>query len=123
MLRSVPMRNGRDLVFGQGDGPFSGWSQSKKRLDARLGTRVAAWIIHDLRRSFASHCTDLEFGSTLAIEIAQNRFDSERAGVRGIFNRGKHERQKRELMEKWSAHIAQFPGDKLVGAAWTKPAE
>jgi integrase len=27
---------GRDLVFGQGEGGFSGWSKSKERLDARL---------------------------------------------------------------------------------------
>ena len=106
ILQAVPMRHGRRHLFGTGKGPFSGWSKSKERLDDRLAGRVAAWTPHDLRRSFASHCTDFEFGSVLAIEAALNHLSGERAGIKGIYNRGKQERQKRELMERWGAHIA-----------------
>ena len=100
------MRHGRNHLFGTGKGPFSGWSKSKERLDGRLGAQVVPWTLHDLRRSFASHCADLEFGSVLAIEATLNHLSGERAGIKGIYNRGKQERQKRELMDKWAAHIA-----------------
>ena len=107
ILRTIPMRHGRNHLFGTGKGPFSGWSKSKERLDGRLGAQIAPWTLHDLRRSFASHCADLEFGSVLAIEAALNHLSGERAGIKGIYNRGKQERQKRELMDNWGAHIAE----------------
>ena len=72
ILQTVPMRHGREHLFGTGSGPFSGWSKCKERLDGRLGAAVAPWTPHDLRRSFASHCADLDFGSVLAIEAALN---------------------------------------------------
>ncbi len=42
----------------------------------------------------------------LAIEAAINHLSGERGGIKGVYNRGTQERQKRELMEKWGAHIA-----------------
>jgi integrase len=109
ILHAVSMRHGRQHLFGTGKGPFSGWSKSKQRLDDRLAGRVAPWTLHDLRRSFASHCADLDFGSVLAIEAGLNHLSGERAGIKGIYNRGKQEKQKRELMEKWGGHIAPAP--------------
>src|SRR5262249_24115634 len=51
-------RPGRDLLFGRvADRPFSGWHQSKQRLDDRIrvnGATVDAWRVHDLRRSAAT---------------------------------------------------------------------
>src|SRR5262249_49153225 len=41
IIRSVQPRKGRDFLFGIGEGPFSGWSKSKERLDVRLGAQVA----------------------------------------------------------------------------------
>jgi integrase len=37
--RGLPRVPERDLVFGEGDGPFSGWSRCKARLNARVGPR------------------------------------------------------------------------------------
>jgi integrase len=39
---------GRALVFGSGQGGFSGWSRAKRDLDRRAG--VVGWTHHDLRR-------------------------------------------------------------------------
>ena len=36
ILREVPRRDGRALVFGEGAGGFSGWSKCKERIDARI---------------------------------------------------------------------------------------
>jgi len=119
ILKSVPVRHARKYLFGHGSGPFSGFSKCKERLDARLGKQVAPWVVHDLRRSFVSHCADLDFGSVLAIEAAINHLSGERGGIKGIYNRGKQERQKRELMDRWGQHIAELvaEGDVAVEPA------
>ncbi len=74
ILRSVPVRQGRDLVFGEGEGGFSGWSKSKAALDRRILVArreagsgqepsamkpMAAWRLHDLRRTAATGMADL----------------------------------------------------------------
>jgi integrase len=50
-------RGERPLVFGTGHGGFSGWSQSKARLDAKL--ELEPWVIHDLRRATATHMNEI----------------------------------------------------------------
>ncbi len=47
-----------------------------------------------------------------AIEAAINHLSNERAGIKGVYNRGTQERQKRELMEKWGAHIEQLTAER-----------
>lgn len=49
---------GRDLVFGRGPAGFQAWSQSKARLDARLGFN-RSWDLHDLRRSVETRLAGL----------------------------------------------------------------
>jgi integrase len=49
-LETWPRRLGRNHLFGQGANGFQAWSQSKHRLDARLGF-AKDWDLHDVRRS------------------------------------------------------------------------
>jgi integrase len=63
----------RDLIFGRGDGPFSGWSKAKAALDARTGP-LKHWTIHDMRRSVATGMAD--------IGIAPHIRDTSGRGVR-----------------------------------------
>jgi integrase len=63
LLAEIPVREGRELVFGKGVGPFSDWSHSKKRLDAAIaegenGKPLSPWTIHDIRRSVATGMAD-----------------------------------------------------------------
>jgi len=54
ILRSIPRREGREFVFGEGQGGFSGRSKSKARLDTRIAKAraiVRPWRLHDLRRT------------------------------------------------------------------------
>ncbi len=95
----------RDFVFGIGAGPFSGWSKSKERLDGRLGSAVAPWTLHDLRRTFATLASDLDLAPPHAIEMALNHWSGSKAGIAAIYNRAKYERERRVLMERWAAHV------------------
>ena len=36
LIKAIPKTDGRDLVFGYGEGGFSGWSRCKEQLDASL---------------------------------------------------------------------------------------
>jgi integrase len=57
-LEAWPRRLGRDHLFGQGDNGFQAWSQSKRRLDARLGF-ARDWDLHDIRRSIETRMAGL----------------------------------------------------------------
>lgn len=52
IFEQLPRRIDRDLIFGNGKGPFSGWSKSKERLDQR--SNVGGWRLHDLRRTLVT---------------------------------------------------------------------
>ena len=49
ILKGIPQRAKRDLVFGDGEGGFSGWSAAKRAFDTASG--VSDWRLHDLRRT------------------------------------------------------------------------
>ena len=49
LIAAQGRQDGRDYVFGEGEGPYSGWSRAKVRLDKLCG--VKDWTLHDLRRS------------------------------------------------------------------------
>jgi integrase len=57
LLAAQPRSDGRDFVFGEGAGPFSGQSHRKAALDkemVRAGKSLAAWTHHDCRRAAAT---------------------------------------------------------------------
>ena len=49
ILKDIEPRGDRPYVFGGGKAGYSGWSKSKKILDAASG--VKDWTLHDLRRT------------------------------------------------------------------------
>jgi integrase len=58
----------------------------KKRLEARAG--IAPWVIHDLRRSMATHCAELGVMPHV-IENLLNHTSGHKAGVAGVYNRSR----------------------------------
>ena len=106
IIEVQPKTEGRDLVFGYGAGPFSGWSQSKAALDAAIGNNIAVrWTLHDLRRSFATRLADLGVQPHV-IEAALNHVSGHRAGVAGIYNRSLYAAEKAKAFDLWADHIA-----------------
>jgi integrase len=110
ILRSIPRREGREFVFGEGQGGFSGWSKSKVRLDTRIAKACAIvrpWRLHDLRRTTATRLGEL---GTLphVIEAILNHISGHKAGVAGIYNRATYATEKREALNRWADYVLRL---------------
>jgi integrase len=113
IIDAQPRRQGsdgklRDLIFGYSDGPFSGWTGSRKLLNDRIekgtGSPLPHWTPHDLRRSFATHASKLGIQPHV-IEAILNHVSGFRAGVAGIYNRNPYDAEKRTALDLWANHL------------------
>jgi integrase len=117
-------REGRDgrAVFGDGgsDRGFSGWSKAKVTLDARIAAALradgrepmAAWVLHDLRRSAATRMADLGVLPHV-VEALLNHVSGHKAGVAGVYNRASYWNERRQALDLWAAHVEAL----VAGAA------
>ena len=64
------------------------------------------WRLHDLRRSFVTHANDLGFAQPHVIEAIANHISGHLAGIAGTYNRAQYLAERRQALERWSAHIA-----------------
>jgi integrase len=103
ILEAAPRRDGRDFVFGAGERGFSGWSKSKARLDAALN--IAPFVIHDVRRSTATHMAEIGIQPHI-VEAVLNHVSGHRGGVAGIYNRAAYEAEKAQALTRWAEHVA-----------------
>jgi integrase len=121
--------NGRDLIFGRGEGGFSGWSKSKERLDLRIteangGKPIPPWVPHDLRRTLATYLggglpehqlkklppKDRDAASGLGIEphvveAVLNHVSGTKAGIVGVYQRGTYPREKKAALDLWADRL------------------
>jgi integrase len=100
ILERVPRRNSSDFLFGKRG--FNDWDYAKKQLDGRAG--IAAWRIHDLRRTCATHLGELGVLPHV-VEQALNHVSGAKAGVAGVYNRSKMIDAVREGLQRWADHI------------------
>jgi integrase len=108
LLKSRHKEGDRDLIFGRGDGPFSGWSKAKAALDERAAP-LKHWVIHDLRRSVATGMADIGIQPHI-IEAVLNHVSGHKGGVAGIYNRATYAKEKAEALARWDAHVASIVG-------------
>ncbi len=97
----------RDLVFGRGQGGFSGWAVAKRSLDARIATVIGElphWTHHDIRRSVATGMAEIGVQPHV-IEATLNHVSGHKAGVAGIYNRSTYDREKRIALDMWADHL------------------
>ena len=97
----------RAFVFGLGDGPFSGWSRAKARLDRKCG--VENWTLHDLRRTFVTELAEMGVMPHV-IEAIVNHTSGHKAGIAGVYNRATYAGEKRAALDQWSEEIGQMSG-------------
>jgi integrase len=110
----------RALLFGKGQGPFSGWSRCKGRLDGHVATAnggkaIPPWVLHDLRRTFVTRLNDLGVEPHVIEALVNHASGRAKAGVAGVYNRSAYAAQKREALALWCDHIARLVGDAPVG--------
>jgi len=103
MIRQVPQRVSRDLLFGtRGNAGFNGWQKCKRALDQRAG--IAPWTLHDIRRTVATRMADIGVQPHV-IEQILNHQSGHRAGIAGIYNRSPYEREVRAALALWQDHV------------------
>lgn len=64
-------------------------------------TDIPDFTVHDLRRTASTHLNEQGFNSD-AIEACLNHT---MRGVRGVYNKAKYEKERTEMMRKWSDYI------------------
>jgi integrase len=117
LLAARLRRSGRDLLFGEGKGPFSGWSNAKARLDAQIlkaryatdpeATPPKPWVLHDLRRSMVTHMAELGVPPHV-IEAVVNHVSGHKGGVAGVYNRAEYATEKRQALDRWARHVQEI---------------
>src|SRR5215217_7324299 len=100
-------RPDRPFLFGEGQGPFQGWSKARGALDRRAaaaGHHLAPWRFHDLRRTVATRLAELGMQPHV-IEAVLNHVSGHKAGVAGIYNRALYAVEKRQALDLWGGHV------------------
>jgi hypothetical protein len=104
IIRSIPRREGRDLLFGlNNNSGFQAWDRSKKRLDTKL-TVNKPWNIHDIRRSIATRLADLGTPPHI-IEVLLNHYSGFRGGPAGTYNRSTYQIEVKQTLALWADHV------------------
>lgn len=113
LLESQGKIDGRDLVFGRGVGPFSGFTKCKGVLDEKIaalnGKPLAPWVHHDLRRSAATGMAEISIQPHI-VEAILNHISGTRGGIAGIYNRAQYAPEKAQALARWDVHIAGLVG-------------
>ncbi len=121
LLESLPRFDG-PFVFSSGDTPVSGHSKAKKRLDKSIaaandGQALKEFVVHDLRRSFATGLQRLG----IAMEVTEhclNHKGESFAGIRGVYQRHDYRIEMRRALEQWANHL-----DALTSGQMKEPAK
>jgi integrase len=119
VLRSLP-HIGDGLAFTTtGETAVSGFSKSKRRLDAamlkakrvelgaRRGDAIAGWTLHDLRRTAATGMARMNFPPHVVDKVL-NHVSGTIRGVAAVYNRFEYLRERREALDAWGRYISDL---------------
>jgi hypothetical protein len=67
---------------------------------------MAAWTLHDLRRSFVTLVSEHGFAQPHVVEAIVNHVSGYKGGIAGVYNRAAYAAEKRQALELWGAHVA-----------------
>ena len=97
-------REDTDLVFTTtGRTAISGFSKAKGRLDDI--SKVVNWRLHDLRRTFASHCVDMGIDPVVADRVLNHAAAGTMSTVQRIYQRSEMLEPRRHALDAWSAWV------------------
>jgi len=100
IVKQIPRRATRDLVFGVGKGGYSGWSKSKAELD-KAAKLKEPWTLHDLRRTVRTGLGKLGVQPHIA-EAVLNHLPPK---LIRTYDRNTYEAEKRDALDKWATHL------------------
>jgi integrase len=99
----TPIAGKAGFVFTTtGASPISGWSKTKRRIDATMET--SPWRLHDLRRTAATGMAKLGVAPHV-VEAALNHISGAKADVAGTYNLYAYEPEKKAALEAWARHV------------------
>lgn len=107
ILTSAPVRAGRDLVFGDGNGAFTGFSKAKASLDKRIDGASGDWHLHDLRRTVSTGMNTLGVLPHVA-DAVLSHVSGHKAGVAGNYNYASYKPEKRDALDRWAAFVVSL---------------
>ena len=84
---------------------FDGWSKSKPKLDRRSG--VSDWVLHDLRRTFASNLASIGIQLPV-IERLLNHISGSFSGIVGVYQRYDFFPQMQDAITRWEEHLQKL---------------
>jgi len=104
-----------DLIFAspKAGEVFSGWSKLKRTLDAASG--VTGWRLHDIRRTFASHCAERGVQEVIADLILNHAASTSRSGVLAIYQKSTRWVDRVRAMQIWQGVLDEAAGS-TIGA-------
>jgi integrase len=100
IIDGIGERDGRDLVFGSGEGGYSGWSHSKAVLDQAVELKEG-WTLHDLRRTFRTGLGRLG----IAPHVAEACLNHLPAKLIRTYDRNTYAAEKKAAFDRWAAHV------------------
>jgi integrase len=107
--------------------PISGFSQGKRYLDAAIAkvraeaatklaqkpAAMAAWRVHDLRRTGVTTLAALGFDSIVVDKLLAHQPGKLR-GVAGVYQRHDFARERAQALDAWAAHVAGAATDNVI---------
>jgi integrase len=123
LIASVHRVAGAGYVFTtNGSTPVSGWSKTKKRLDAKMleaaraedaKASIPAFTIHDLRRTGAAGLQRL--GVPLPVtEKILNHVSGSFGGIVGVYQRHEYASERRDALQRWADTVEKIVLDTSV---------
>jgi integrase len=105
-----------DYVFTtDGENPISGFAKAKTRLDTFIkakGGEMAAWRLHDLRRTVATHMVRLGVTETIVGRVLNHAAQGVTAKVYALHS---YAPEKRSALDRWAAEIERAAAGAKAG--------
>jgi integrase len=119
ILEALPRFTKGDHLFSTtfGEKPVSGFSKAKARLDAmiteELGSPLAHWVIHDIRRTVRTRLASLRVSDMVAEMIIGHG----RKGLQRVYDQHSYETEMREALQLWANRLRDIvnpPSENVV---------
>jgi integrase len=106
--RMARVESPNSYVFTISGKLLTGFSRAKSELNRIMATLegrdVAAWRLHDLRRTCATGMGELGILPHI-VEASLNHVSGAKAGVAGIYNVAEYAAEKKTALERWAVHV------------------